>query len=148
MAANRFTRISGARELDQLLKGLPKKTGRKALAGAVRAGGNVIRKEARQRAPVGPSGELAKGIKVEQQKRGSATSAAFKIGPRKNTFYGLFLEFGTSRLAARPWLRPAFEASADRAVEKIGKQLGKNIEKAALKLAGPFAKSGLGRRRR
>lgn len=38
-----------------------------------------------------------------------------KIGtkPTGDGFYGFFLEFGTSKMSARPWVRPAFEQSRE-----------------------------------
>ncbi len=49
---------------------------------------------------------------------------------------------------ARPWLRTAIDANINTAINAIGKALGRSIERAAVKLAGRFAKSGLAARRR
>lgn len=50
-------------------------------------------------------------------------------------FYGRFLEYGTSRMRPHPWLRPAFEANAKRAIETIETELIKDIDRIVRKLA-------------
>lgn len=59
------------------------------------------------------------------------------VGVRSEAFYALqFLELGTSRMAARPWLRPAFAASTDPAISKIAQGMREWIEaRAAAKFA-------------
>ena len=42
--------------------------------------------------------------------------------------YPYFLEFGTSRMAARPSARPAFDESKDEAIRVVGDTLGQLIE--------------------
>lgn len=37
---------------------------------------------------------------------------AVAIGPSKDFFYGYFLEFGTIKMAAKPFMRPAFDSKA------------------------------------
>ena len=49
-------------------------------------------------------------------------------------YYWRFLEFGTSKLSAKPFLRPAFEAKKDAAVDAIKAKLAEAIEKTAAKL--------------
>ncbi len=46
--------------------------------------------------------------------------------------YGKYLEFGTSNMAARPWLRPAFENSKETIKDKI-KAVGGNITATLIK---------------
>ena len=54
------------------------------------------------------------------------------IGPKPEAFYGTqFIEVGTSKIPARPWLRPAIESKRSEAVRRLGEQLKKNILKAA-----------------
>jgi HK97 gp10 family phage protein len=49
----------------------------------------------------------------------------------RDSFYWKFLEFGTNKMAARPFLRPAFEANKEGAIEAIGKSLDETIQAAA-----------------
>ena len=53
MATTTRSQIQGFKELDKVLKVLPGRLAERELTGATRAGANVIRKEARARAPRG-----------------------------------------------------------------------------------------------
>ena len=148
-ARRRRTRIEGARELDQVLAELPKQMRGQVLRRALMAGATIIRKAMRARAPRA-EGKLIKSIAARRDKgaeRGGA-SVAVKVGPLARAFYGMFAEFGTSHQPARPWARPAYEESKRAALDRIGEMLGQSVEKAAKRLAGPLAKSGLVKKRR
>lgn len=149
MAIRRRTRIQGARELDRVLKKLPKQVRGKVLRQALMAGARVIAKAMRARVPE-VTGVGKKSIATRRDREGErgGASVAAKVGPLRRAFYLMFREFGTSHQPARPWARPAFEESKRAALDKIGKALGKSIKKAAARLAGPLAKSGLVKRRR
>lgn len=49
----------------------------------------------------------------------SVAIGAFKTLPIGELFYGRFLEVGTVKQAARPWLRPAFEATRDAIISRL-----------------------------
>lgn len=152
-------RIDGAAELDKVLRQLPIQVAKKELTGAVNAGADIVKKNLQSRAPFrfnppGPikrakgatnPGELRRSIRRRVQKNGEASvTVAVGIG---RAFWGMFQEFGTRFMPARPWFRPAWDESKLAALNKIGIELGKRIEAAAKRLAGPLSKSGLlGRR--
>ena len=48
-------------------------------------------------------------------------------------FYWRFLEFGTSKMAAKPFLRPAFEAKTGQAIEATRIYLANRIEREGVK---------------
>jgi HK97 gp10 family phage protein len=54
--------------------------------------------------------------------------AAVAIGPSKDAFWGGFLEFGTVKMAAKPFMRPAFDYGADRALSLIREGLWALLE--------------------
>jgi HK97 gp10 family phage protein len=58
-----------------------------------------------------------------------------RVGKKYQTdspaFYGKFLEYGTSKMTARPFMRPAFGPNVSRALEAFKARLAKGIEKAA-----------------
>jgi len=58
-------------------------------------------------------------------------SAGVEIGPDARFFYGYFWEFGTVKLPARPFARPAFDAHQAEALARIGAELGAAILGAA-----------------
>jgi HK97 gp10 family phage protein len=93
----------------------------------------------------------------------SNISAAAVAGVGSKAFYLKFLEWGwiltshgggrSSRkrikhISPRPFLRPAWETTKMAALEKIGRNLGSGIEKAAERLAGSYANSGFSKRGR
>jgi HK97 gp10 family phage protein len=50
-----------------------------------------------------------------------------------STFYWRFLEFGTSKMAARPFLRPALAENVDKATNVAVAELNKALDRAAKK---------------
>ncbi|MBE3590006.1 MAG: HK97 gp10 family phage protein [Firmicutes bacterium] len=75
---------------------------------AAMAGAEVIREGASRRAPV-RTGALQEHIITQPGEEQSPGRAEVLIGPDKERFYGLFVELGTSKMAARPFLRPALD---------------------------------------
>jgi len=147
----------GLREIDELLKQLPKQVAGRVLTAGLRAGGNVIRAEAKRTAPrrADPG---AKPISSSSKKgrlpgylrasiivraiREAGTSAKVIVGPSRRAFYGRFSEFGTSRQPARPWLRPAFDRTREAALKAIKESLGRNVALAAERWIKGAAKPG------
>lgn len=154
-------KIDGLKELEKALKELPLEIQKRPLRSAISAGAKVIADEAISRAPEGETGNLRKALYRYRSRRQSATGKeTFLVGVRKgkgiygNTrlnrrlnrvgkkyttqgeaYYWRFLEFGTSKMSAQPFLRPAYENAKERAVKVIKERLGKSIEQQARKLA-------------
>ena len=130
--------------MDKVLKAMPKRLAERELTNAVRAGARVIRKEVAARAPRGAVtskasekyGPLHKQIRVSRVKK-TRHSVEFEIHTG-SAFWGKFIEFGTAKIAPRPWMTPAVDTSAPAAMVKIKERLGKGIEKTARELAGKF----------
>ncbi len=146
--------ITGAKELERVLKKLPGRLAERELVSAARAGANVIRKEARARAPRGsdPSaasakfGPLHKNIRVARVKK-TAFSVEMAIHNGR-AFWGSFLEFGKLGKSGTPWFTPALDSTAQPALARVGERLGKGLEKVARELAGPLSKISKSTRRR
>ena len=144
MATTTRSQVEGFKEIERVLKAMPDKLAERELTNAVRAGANVLVKEARARAPRGavPSemsqkfGPLHKKIRARRVKK-TRRSVEFVVNEGSAWYGGLF-EFGTKHIAARPWLTPAFDTTAPAAVQKVGERLGKGVEKVATELAGKF----------
>lgn len=124
--------IEGAKELEKKLKSFEPKLGRQIVKQALRNGAKVILAAAKANVPV-RSGALKKSLKVRAMKKRRhsygvmvATSDDWFKGEQ---FYGAFLEFGTSRMAARPFVRPAFDSEKDTAEKIIINDLRQGIEK-------------------
>jgi HK97 gp10 family phage protein len=52
----------------------------------------------------------------------------------QDAWYWRFVEFGTTRMAAQPFLRPAFDVKKNEAVTAITTRLAERIEQAAQEL--------------
>lgn len=147
--------VRGLAQLNKALKTLPETVQRNVLSRAVVRGARIIQRAAKSRAPV-LSGNLRKNIIVSRGvRRGTEASAfviirkwsqkaiaAFKKRSKKkgranprDPFYWQFLEFGTSKMAARPFMRPAFEAKKEEAAKEVRDALREEIEKELRKLA-------------
>lgn len=95
---------------------------------ALRAGGEVIRTAMAKRAPRSTLNKkhMADNIIVSEVK--SKTNKV-EIGPVRDFFYAYFLEFGTRKMAARPFAFPAFEESKNGALKAIADVIRKEIER-------------------
>jgi len=153
--------FEGFAELAKALHELPERVARNGLRAAVNAGANVIKKEAISKAPEltgalkanlyqkqirEKSGPVRQtfyvGVKngVAKYAKTAANRRAGKVGVYKNagsTFYWRFIEFGTSKMPAKPFLRPAFEGQKENAVKAIGAKLDERIQKHARDLNKP-----------
>lgn len=76
------------------------------------------------------SGEGRAGIKIGRPKtKGSTKYILIGIDRSDNSkiFYMKFIEYGTSKMAARPFLRPALLRNKDKAYEIIKEELRKGL---------------------
>lgn len=144
-------------KLDQIAQ-----TARDAARPAAQAGAQVFYDEVRIRAPVGDQAEhefygdaskkAPKGKKKAKAyllKRGGLRDAVFQYRRRhydegnratylvswnhKKAPHGYMVEFGTSRAAPRPFLRPAYEAAHDRAVAAVKKTMVMKVKEVLRK---------------
>lgn len=153
--------ITGLKELQKALEQLPKEIQGRPLRSAVSAAAKVIVDDVKTRVPVGETGNLKTAVYRYRSRRNSATGReTFFVGIRQGkaqykdtaynrrkgrvgknyktageAYYWRFLEFGTAKMQAKPFLRPAFEANKSRAVEVMKDRLGKSIQTQAKKLA-------------
>jgi HK97 gp10 family phage protein len=161
MARAETVRIEGLAELNRALRELPQRIANRGLRTAVYAGAKVIRDEARHRAP-----KAAQSLGTKQPSAGTLKRSVIMkhirelSGGGRQTFYVLvrqgkkyrnqgkrgnlsqdawywrFVEFGTRKMAARPFLRPALESRRREAVEAIKGRLAQRIEIEAKALKG------------
>lgn len=85
-------------------------------------------------------GNLRKNIarkRLKGKKYSSVTGGEAYVGIswQGDAFYGRFLEFGTEEMAARPFLRPAFDARSGEALGIFMDRLRENIERARRRAA-------------
>ncbi len=146
--------ISGAKELERVLRELDPRLAERELPSAARAGANVWRKALVAAAPrgAGPSaaskkfGPLHKNIKtVRLKKTNRSVEMAVHTG---KAFWGSFLEFGTRNIAPRPWMSPVVESKVGAVLARTGRTLERRLQKTARELAGPLSKISKSTRRR
>ena len=138
-------KIEGLEELRKALSELPKEMHRGPLRSAVSAAAAVVQKQARQSAQV-DTGTLKRAIYRTRSRAGSSSVQEMAIvGVRfgrqyrrrnQDAWYWRFLEFGTSKMPSKPFLRPAFESTKQQQIEVLKTRLAKAIERAAAKLKG------------
>lgn len=129
MAKNSFTVESPKGLTDALFK-LDLVASESVLRQAAVAGARVVHAEAKVRAPVFNKTYERKGTKIypgflrdhvliayDKETSVPGRIATYLITWSKEAFYGRFVERGTSRMAARPFLRPAFDATRQSAAD-------------------------------
>lgn len=85
----------------------------------------VIAEDARSRAPLGPTGNLKRSLVARLlDKRGDNPRVAVAAVDRKIAPHSGLVEWGTSKMAARPYFRPAVDAHK----EGIAKDIKKRVE--------------------
>lgn len=125
-------RIENIRAMTDVLRGLENVASESVLRQAAVAGARVIFDEVKLRAPVGDQvyerkggqhvpGTLRDSILIAYDKDVSVPGklASYVVTWSKDAFYGRFLEFGTSKMSARAFLRPAYEAKKQAAADAI-----------------------------
>lgn len=80
---------------------------------------------------------LIKPLSASELEAVTDDHAGVEIGPDRRFFYGYFFEFGTVRLPARPFARPAFDTTQREALAILERELTAVIMRAAEKGATP-----------
>lgn len=127
-------------QLDAILKQLPDQMQKKVLRNSVAAGARVIRDKAKELAPYNPKRKSGTHLRdAIAAKRVSKTNDLFDIGVRrtgkKRAPHGHLLEYGTVKMEAKPFLRPAADQSFDKAVGRILNNLNNGILKVSKEIA-------------
>jgi HK97 gp10 family phage protein len=160
MAKRETFKIEGLAELGKALRELPERVARNGLRVSVYAGAKVVRDEARARAPkaaqsLGPNqpppGTLKRSVIMKHiPELSSLTRQTFFVTVRhgkkyrkqgkkgnlsQDAWYWRFVEFGTQKMRARPFLRPALEAKRREAGQAMKDRLSERIEMEASKLS-------------
>ena len=153
--------LEGLDQVLEKLEGITPDLRKKSLRNAVGKGAAIIRKDATARAPK-RTGAMAKNIRVQFASRTSKRTGdmVFRIGVRggaqqpgsttqfakskkakkssiaegSSTWYWRLVEFGTQKMRARPFMRPAMTGSAEKVFSSLATDLDKAIDK--------FAKTG------
>jgi HK97 gp10 family phage protein len=159
MAKRETVKVEGLAQLAKALRELPDNVAKNGLRVSVYAGAKVIRDEARLRAPKAteslgqnqpPPGTLKRSIIMKHiPELSNLTRQTFFVTVRhgkkfrkqgksgnlsQDAWYWRFVEFGTRKMRARPFLRPALEAKRREAVEAMKERLAERVEHEAKSL--------------
>ena len=124
--------LAGFDDLDKALGNFEARTERKLSLTALRAGGRVIIKHAKQNVPI-DDGVLKKSFMTKAGRFRPGEDITLIVGTKggkKFGWYAHFVEFGTANAKATPFFRPAFDEHPREIVEAIGGNLAKGIIKA------------------
>lgn len=149
MAKYESVQIKGLDALAKALKELPDRVAKNGLRAAVYAGAKVIRDEAKLQALVA-TGTLKRAVILKQiPELSNKNKQTFFVTVRQgkkyrkqgkkgnlsqDAWYWRFVEFGTVKMSARPFLRPAFDVKKNDALTAIKTRLAERIEQAAREL--------------
>jgi HK97 gp10 family phage protein len=149
------TSISGTEEIIRKLRLLPERVGRNAMRRSLRKGANVIRDQARINARQLDDNltrdAIYKNIVTQgggRKRERQAGGVIMRVGvlggarqgdggqsnPGGDTFYWRFLEFGTSKMAARPFMRLAMTSGAGKAIDTTIQAMQTELTKEVAKL--------------
>jgi len=138
MAEDFEVTVEGLAELGDELDRMPYKFAQNIQRAALQAAGEVMAAEIEARAPVAPQashpesepGELRDSVVVTVRLGKDLDTSVAHVGPgydkgkyagEKHTqspgVYGKFVEYGTALMAPEPFMRPAFQAGKEKALE-------------------------------
>jgi HK97 gp10 family phage protein len=123
--------VANPQALTAQLRGLSLAMGESTLRQAAVAGARVILDEMELRVPVA-TGKAKKSLLIAYDKEVSVEGkvASYIVTWSKAAFYLRFVEYGTSRSAAKPFMRPSFEAKKTAAAEAVRQVIDEKLKAA------------------
>lgn len=135
MATKSTFKLTGFGELEQKLKTLGPRVARRVGGTAVKKSAAPIVDMAKILVPV-DTGVLEDSITAVSIPSRPEDQIKVAIGFRKTASWRAhFVEFGTSKVAAQPFMRPALDSKAQAAISIMGAEMWKGIESEATKKA-------------
>ncbi len=119
-------RIEGLDELERQFDRLADTSKRKVMMKALNAGIAPIKKEAKANAPE-RTGLLKKNIRSKQMRKTEKPAVGIYVSGK--AYYWYFVEHGTSKMAAAPFLRPAADSKHEEGVNKFKERWKVEIDK-------------------
>ena len=117
-------RIQGGDELAKNLLSLSSRLSTSIMNQALTEGGGVVQKRASELAPRDPGApDLADNIGISPIRKTEERGGGVAIGPTRSFYYGKFLEFGTAKMGAQPFMRPAFDETQRQVLNVVGSAL-------------------------
>lgn len=137
-----MARVEGLDELMHKLKALPDDLGKNPLDQAMRKGARLWVNAAKANLSGRSRGvknsrtgniRLADSIALRKDSdpKSNGFDARYEVGYRAKAFWGAFVELGTEKQTAAPFLRPAFDENERQIVDTIAAELRSSIERLA-----------------
>lgn len=135
-------KIEGLKEIEDALAAAGPKLARGAVRKALKAGGAVFLSRAKSLAPIlaDPTanrkpGELRDAIaevdRMDARRQFGRARVGLKYskkGSQDPGVYGMFVEFGTKKMTARPYMRPAYDAGKAEAESVFTAEIRAGVE--------------------
>lgn len=144
--ARTTVQLEGFRELEAALAELPKATGKNVIKRALLNAAKPIEEAAAENAPA-LSGHLKRDVSSGTRLTRRQAAQARRAGKSYQEVYvgvadpaGVQNEFGNEHQGPQPFLRPAWDANRDEALDRIKTELGQEIDRAAARLARKAAR--------
>ena len=121
--------VEGLDELEKQFDRLIDTSKRKVMMKALNAGVAPIKKQIKANVPV-RSGVLKKAVRSKQMKHTEKPSVGIFINMK--AYYWYFLEYGTSKMSAQPFMRAAVDAKYEEGVNKFKVKMKEEIDKVMI----------------
>jgi HK97 gp10 family phage protein len=116
------TSVEGLNDICKLLEDMGVEASN-ILQQAAEAGGRIALAAAKKRCPA-DTGALKESLYLENSKtKNPQIKQEIKIAPGKNEFYGTFVELGTSKQKAQPYMRPAVDENQHEIAKAINDEV-------------------------
>lgn len=122
-------RFEGGQELAAALASLPARVSKRVVKEALTDAAEPMRASMARLAPRAPGApDIADNIVVSAGRGGKdafgdVRAQSVAVGPSRGFFYGYFLEWGTSKMSPRAFMRPAFDSTAPQVINEIAPRL-------------------------
>lgn len=121
--------VQGIPELSGKLERMRNELGPDVTEPILLRGAETMAAAVRARAPIGPTGNLRRGVVAKKLQRRENQPAAIAAMDYRIAPHAHFLEAGTKNMSARPFFGPGVASSRNEAIEQITAEISRELEK-------------------
>lgn len=130
--------VKGADQMRQLLQSFPRRIQRDVINSVAARGATVVKKHAKKNIKQNgsvKSGTLLKSVKTRKKKK---TNGIYYIYTSRDAWYSHFIERGTSKMSANPFMRPAIDENQAEVLREMGIRMAKRMAKESEKMTAKY----------